>query len=130
MEEIYNNFLLENYRNPKNKKKIKKRLCGAFKEDFNPLCGDNVKVCLKIKNSVIKEIVFDGEGCVLSQASASILSEKLKNKKLKEVLDISRDDLLKILGLKELSIARIKCAMLPLLAIKKAILEYESKKLI
>ncbi|MEM4719685.1 MAG: iron-sulfur cluster assembly scaffold protein [Candidatus Pacearchaeota archaeon] len=127
MDEIYKEEIIKHYKNPKNKKKINEKECECYKEDYNPFCGDRVKICLKIKNKKIEKIFFDGEGCVISQFSASVLSEKLKNKNIEEIIKIEKRDLLKMLGIKKITIARIKCAMLPLVAIKKAIIEYISK---
>ncbi len=125
MDELYRDFLLEHYKNPHNKGKIIKP--HLHKEDSNPLCGDVIEIFAKLKNDKIDKISFTGKGCVISQATASILTEHVKGKTLNEIQNITRDDLLDLIGLK-LTPERVKCAMLSLSALKKGIVEYEAKK--
>lgn len=125
MDELYREVLLEHYKNPHNKGAILKP--DLHKEDSNPLCGDMIEVFARIKDHKIDKITFEGKGCVISQASASMLTDELKGKTLKEVQDMTREDLLDLIGL-QLTPTRVKCAMLSLTAIKKAIIDYEAKK--
>ena len=126
MDELYREQLLESYKNPSNKGKVIKAT--HVKEDSNPLCGDTVEISLRIdKEGRISDAKFTGKGCVISQASSDMLMEHIKGKTQKEVQDMTREDILDMIGL-NLNHARIKCAMLPLAATKKAIIEYEAKK--
>ncbi len=89
-------------------------------EEINTSCGDKITVQMKNDQAKIKEIKYEVDGCLVTVASASILSEKLIGKKAEEVLQMTPEDLVKMLGV-ELTPSRTKCALLPLLAIKKAI---------
>jgi len=123
---IYREFLLDHYKNPKNKRVIEH--ADIHKKDENPLCGDSIEIFIKVGNdNIIEDISFQGSGCVISMASASILIDELKGKSLEDVEKMSREDMLKLLGL-ELTPTRVKCAMLALSTMKKGIFENKSKK--
>ncbi len=125
MEDLYKENLLDHYKNPRNHGRIIK--ADIHMEDSNPLCGDEIEIFLRVKDGKIEKASFEGKGCVISQATASMLTEELKGKALKEVQRMEREDILDMIGV-NLTHTRIKCAMLPLMAAKKAIIEYESKK--
>lgn len=86
----------------------------------NPTCGDEVTVYLKVDNNVLEEINFTGEGCSISIASASLLSQELKKKDVNAVLKYSENELKSLLGI-ELTTSRTNCALLSLEAIKDAL---------
>jgi nitrogen fixation NifU-like protein len=87
-------------------------------EDHNPLCGDQVRVELKLgPEQRIEQARFTGRGCAISQASASMLMESIEGKTLDEVKQIGRDEILEMLGI-PISMARMKCAMLGLKVLK------------
>lgn len=126
MDELYREQLLERYKNPLNKGKVIKAT--HIKEDSNPLCGDTVEISLRIdKQGKVADAKFNGKGCVISQASSDMLMEHIKGKTLQEIQSMTREDILDLIGI-NLNHTRIKCAMLPLAAIKKAIIEKESKQ--
>ena len=79
--------------------------------DSNPLCGDQIDIYLNVVEGQIKDIKFDGKGCAISQASASMLTEMVMDKPLTTVKDISKDDVLENIALTNLGPARIKCAL-------------------
>lgn len=114
-EQFYREFILDHFRNPRNYG----RLEGAdiSHEEHNPLCGDVVGMDFKVEDGTIADVRFHGRGCAISQASASLLTERLKGLALDEARDISRDDVLEELGI-EISPARLKCALLPLKVLK------------
>lgn len=117
---IYQEQILEHYHNPLNQEKIENpthQSCGK-----NSSCGDSLCFDLKIENDKIKEISFSGEGCAISQASASMLSEEVKNKNLDFVKKLTKEDIIKMLEL-ELSPTRLKCALLSLETLQKTINE-------
>ena len=87
--------------------------------DTNPLCGDEITMSLLIDNEIVKDVRFQGKGCAISQASASILTEEIKGKTLAEVRAIDRQHILENLGI-PISPARIKCALLGLKTLKGA----------
>ena len=92
---------------------------------MNPTCGDEITVYLDIENDVIKEATFSGHGCAISQASISMLTEKLKGMKLEEVKKLNKDDVYSLLGI-PISINRIKCAILSLKTVQGAVKKYEA----
>ncbi len=130
MEDYYYELILDHYRNPRNKGRIENPDAIAF--DSNPLCGDEIEYTIKLdeEKKVIKDIKFLGKGCALSQASASILSELVKNKPLEAVKNMTKEELLKELGNPKLGPTRIKCALLSYKTLKLAIYSYLGKKLL
>ena len=117
MDDMYRDYILDHYKNPRNFGE----LAGATHRyhDTNPLCGDEITMSLLIDDDVVKDVRFQGKGCAISQASASILTEEIKGKTLEEVRAIDRDHVLANLGI-PISPARIKCALLGLKALKGA----------
>ncbi len=116
--DLYREYILDHYQNPRNFGKME----GADVSFSltNPLCGDEIEVYLKFEGNKVSKIKFRGKGCVISLASASILTEKLKGKTKEEILSLDKDFMLKLLRI-SLSPTRLKCALLPLEAIQKAI---------
>ena len=122
-EDMYREELLEHYKNPQNKGKIDN--ADADYHDYNPVCGDEIEIFIKIKDEKADGIKFSGTGCAISQAAASILTEHVKGMKLKEIRSIGNEGMLKLLPVK-ISNLRIKCALLALKACQKAIVKRES----
>lgn len=116
-DDIYQENILDHYKNPRNKGNIENATYKA--SDTNPFCGDKLEMSLKVKDNKIQDIKFDGVGCAISIASASILTEIIKGKDLQQVRNIAKQDLLNELGI-ELSAVRIKCALLSLKVLKLA----------
>ena len=124
--ELYQEIILDHYRNPKNYGKIEK--ADAEASDVNALCGDVVSIALKIRDDKIEDVKFSGAGCAISQAVASMITEQIKGKSLEEVRSMARDDVLNLLGGIQLGHVRIKCAILPLKVLKMAVYSYYGKK--
>ena len=120
MPENYSHRVLENYRNPKNSGKLDNATHTA--EELNPLCGDEIRVYLKIKDSKIENMSYEVRGCALSIASASLLSERIIGQNFREIGKIGKSDIEKLLGAK-IGNARKECITLALNAIKKAVAE-------
>ncbi|HLI46833.1 MAG TPA: SUF system NifU family Fe-S cluster assembly protein [Geobacterales bacterium] len=128
MNEYYYELILDHWRYPRNKGKMKDPDAYAF--DSNPLCGDEVEYALKLDdNKRVIDIKFDGHGCALSQASASILSELVKGKTIEEIKNMTKEELLRELGNPNLGPTRIKCALLSYKTLKLAVYSYLGKKL-
>ena len=114
-DQFYREFILDHYKNPRNFG----RLEGAdiTHEEYNPLCGDLVGMDFRVSDGVIEDVRFHGRGCAISQASASLMTERLKGMRLEEARQITKHDVLDELGI-EISPARLKCALLSLKVLK------------
>ena len=124
MDALYRDFILDHYRNPRNAGTLDHP--DASFEDLNPLCGDKIRMDLSIRNGIVEDVKFKGRGCAISQASASLLTESIKGKKIAEIDVIGKDDVLSNLGI-SISAARLKCALLGLKVLKQALaLKYET----
>ena len=118
-DQLYRETLLEVVKSPPNRGEIKKADLEA--KMVNPLCGAEVKLQIKLKSGrIIEKAVFSGNGCAISQASASLLAKKIEGKNLAEVNKLSSDDILKIIKVNP-NPARLKCAVLSLDVLKEAI---------
>lgn len=107
----YREYILDHYRNPRNYGKLEQP--SVHSEDSNPLCGDQLGMDLKVEGDRIAEVRFQGRGCAISQAAASMLSEMIEGKSVEEVVELGKDDILEALGV-PISPARTKCAFLSL----------------
>lgn len=124
--EIYAENILEHYKNPKNFGRIKNPDIEA--KDVNPVCGDRIEIYVKLdKKGKIKDIKFSGAGCAITQASASMLTERFKGKHIDEIKDMSNEELVKILNI-SISAGRLKCALLPLKVLKLGYYQYKAKE--
>ena len=109
--EIYKEHLLDLYKNPHNKG-ILKNFTHEFSKN-NPLCGDEIKIQLTIKNNKIMDVKFEGIGCVISMASTSMLTDKIKDMKVESAKKLTKEDLLEMIHI-PISSVRLKCALLSL----------------
>ena len=117
-EQLYREALLEIYRNPTNRGEITKPDLEA--KLVNPLCGDEVKLQIKLEKDVVKKAVFSGNGCAISQAAASLLADSIQGKKLSDVSKLRGNDILELIGINP-SPSRIGCALLSLEVLMEAI---------
>lgn len=125
--DMYKEIILDYYKNPRNKGTVPSP--DATSKDSNPLCGDVVEMQLKFSDGKVSDIKFNGDGCAISQASASMLTEMVMGKSIDEVRKIDKPDLLENLGSPNLGAVRIKCALLPLKVMKSAVYEYLGEKM-
>jgi nitrogen fixation NifU-like protein len=116
--DIYREELIDHYHNPRNYGAMIDANVTIELENIS--CGDRIQMWVKIENGLIKEISFEGEGCAVAIASASILSDYAKGKTTKELIGLKLEDFLKMLKV-ELTISRIKCASLSIETLKKAL---------
>jgi nitrogen fixation NifU-like protein len=114
MDALYREAILDHYRHPRNKGHLESP--DISYHDHNPFCGDEITLELNIENGVVVEAAFDGRGCAISQASASMMTEEIVGKSLDELREWSKDDILDLLGI-EIGPVRLKCALLPLTAL-------------
>jgi nitrogen fixation NifU-like protein len=124
---MYKEIILDYYKNPRNRGTIESP--DAKSKDSNPLCGDVVEMQLKFSNGKVSDIKFSGDGCAISQASASMLTELVIGKTIDEVRKIDKTQLLENLGSPNLGAVRIKCALLPLKVMKSAVYSYLGEKM-
>ena len=82
LEELYQEIILDHYRRPRNKGKLAPADFAA--REYNPLCGDEIEVTARLADGKIADVKFDGHGCSISQASASIMTQKLMGKTVSE----------------------------------------------
>jgi nitrogen fixation NifU-like protein len=119
MEDFYRENILDHYRNPRNKGQLEDPT--HTHEEDNPLCGDVIRIDLHVNDqNVIDEVRFDGQGCAISQASASMLTELIEGKTLEEAKELSKEDILEALGI-EIGPVRLKCALLSLKVLKAGV---------
>ncbi len=122
MSSIYTEIILDYYRHPRNKGHLENPQISA--KDSNPLCGDVIEIQMVLDgNDTVKDVKYDGQGCAISQASASMLTELMKGKSLDEVRKISKEDILSLIG-GQLSAVRLKCALLSLKVMKTGLYSY------
>jgi len=122
LSSVYSEIILDYYRHPRNKGTLDDPQISA--KDSNPLCGDIIEMQLELdKNSNVSDVRFNGQGCAISQASASMLTELVKGKKLDEVRNISKEEILSLIG-GQLSAVRLKCALLSLKVLKIGVYSY------
>jgi nitrogen fixation NifU-like protein len=117
MDDFYRDYILDHYRNPRNFGRLERS--DVVAEDLNPLCGDQIRIELKLDDGVVSDLRFSGKGCAISQASASMLTELVKGMKLSDIAKLSKDAVLENVGI-SISPTRMKCAMLGLRVLKSA----------
>jgi len=109
MDNLYRDFILEHYRNPHNKGVLDPH--DLHFADSNPTCGDEMSMTLRVADDRVSDVAFDGRGCAISQASASILTDELRGMRLDEVRGMDPKMVLDALGV-PIGPARLKCALL------------------
>jgi len=120
--DIYAQNILDHYKNPRNRGVLKNAET-SFKST-NASCGDEITVYLKLDDDRIEKISFDGHGCVIALAAASILSETLIDKEITDILKMDLSDVQAQLGI-EISNRRSKCALIALRSIQGALKELD-----
>jgi nitrogen fixation NifU-like protein len=82
LDDLYREVILDHYSHPRNKGVVDP--ADSIQEGANPLCGDEIRVSLRVRNGIVEDVRFDGKGCSISQASASMMTERVKGKSLEE----------------------------------------------
>jgi nitrogen fixation NifU-like protein len=114
-DDLYRQNILDHYQNPRNWGTLDKPDISA--EDSNPLCGDKIRMDIKVKDDRVEAVRFSGTGCSISRAAASMLTEAIEGKTLDEVKRIGKEEIMDMLGI-ELGPVRLKCALLALKTLK------------
>lgn len=115
MDDLYQQIILDRYKNPKNTGKIDG---GIEVQEVNALCGDKIKIWLKIDKGIVSDAKFIATGCAISTAATDILMDLIKGKKIEDVINMSGSQIEAEMGI-ELSSVRKRCAYIGLEAIKK-----------
>lgn len=118
MSSLYQAVILDHAKHPRNCGCLEHANCHG--DAKNPTCGDSLSMSIFTEDGVISDIRFQGAGCAISQASASLLTESVKGKPVEAALSLTPDDILALLGV-ELSPNRLKCALLSLETLKAAL---------
>ena len=133
LDNLYKEVILEHYKRPRNRGELENAT--VREEGLNPSCGDELELFLLIEKDIVTDVKFTGEGCAISQSSASMMSEAIKGKSLEEVLALGEKframlqgeppsaelgDLGMLQGVSKLH-ARVKCAALPWVTLERAL---------
>lgn len=119
MDDLYRELIIDRYKNPLYRGNLEPN--DITFEDDNPLCGDHIRIDILVNSDdSVKEAVFDGHGCAISQASADLLLETIQGMKLEDVKQLTKEDVLDMLGI-ELGPVRLKCALLSLKVLKAGV---------
>ncbi len=120
MDDIYQEFIIELYKNPLNYGRLDDADMKA--ELSNTTCGDTVVIYIKTKDGLVADAKFSGKGCAISQASSSLFTGFLKGKTVDSLAKITKEDVLSLLKI-DLSKnpSRMRCALLPFEAMKRAL---------
>ena len=109
--DMYRQQILDHYKNPRNYGKLEDPTFTHVGE--NPMCGDTIEIDVRLDDDeeVIQNLAFRGDGCAISQAAASMLTEMLVGNTIEELNEMDRDDMIEMLGV-DISPMRVKCAVL------------------
>ena len=126
LDDLYKEVILDHYKDPRNKRSLSNATVSLHKN--NPLCGDEITIHARIEDGTVAEVAFEGQGCSISQASASMLTESVAGKPVKDASELAAEframmegkadpdedefgDLMALRGVVKYPV-RIKCAVL------------------
>ncbi|OGD79608.1 SUF system NifU family Fe-S cluster assembly protein [Candidatus Collierbacteria bacterium RIFOXYB1_FULL_49_13] len=113
----YRDELLDHWHHPQNKGKLESPSAKALVS--NSSCGDEIELMVKVKEGVVTDVAFEGNGCALSTAAASMLTERIRGMRVEEVANLGEKEVIEMMG--EVNPGRMKCVTLPLLAVKELV---------
>lgn len=120
-DDIYRQNILDHNANPRNKRRMDDATWSV--RDRNTSCGDDIEVFVRTEGGAIAEMTFDGVGCAVSQAAASMLTEKVAGMPLDAAAKLGKDDVDAMLGI-DVGPSRINCALLSLKTLQKGLSEH------
>jgi nitrogen fixation NifU-like protein len=118
--------LLDYYQNPRNKGRIENATVSV--SGGNPGCGDVVTMYVTIEDGIARQVQFEGQGCTISQAGASMVAEKYEGQPLEEIEEASTDDMIDEMG-REVVVSRLRCATVGIGTLKGAIRQYRQDQI-
>jgi len=139
LDDLYREVILDHYSHPRNKGTVDP--ADIVREGANPLCGDEIRVSLRLRDGLVEDVRFDGKGCSISQASASMMTELIKGKRVEEAerligalkammhgedLIEGLGDLEALQGVRKFPV-RVKCATLGWITLEQALAELASR---
>ena len=124
MPALYSDILLDHFRRPRNYGGLDAP--DVSNEQFNPLCGDRIRLELKLEHAKVTEARFKGDACAISTAAASLLTEMIVGKAISELAGIPDARLIAALE-SDIQPARLQCALLPLQALREGLQNYKPK---
>ena len=145
LDDLYRDVILDHFSHPRNRGEV--RPADVTREGANPLCGDEIRVSLRLRDGVVEDVKFDGKGCSISQASASMMTQRIKGKPVAEANRLIAEfkgmmhapagtepaagdgaaeddlgDLAALSGVRKFPV-RVKCATLPWITLEMALAE-------
>lgn len=123
MPALYSDILIDHFRHPRNYGSL--TAPDISNEQFNPLCGDRIRIELKLDQSIVSEARFKGDACAISTAAASLLTEIILGGNITELAGISDTQLISALE-SDIQPARLQCALLPLHALREGLKNYKN----
>ena len=125
MPALYSDILLDHFRHPRNYGSL--ATPDISNEQFNPLCGDRIRIELRLDHSIVNEVRFKGDACAICTAAASLLTELILGADITELAGISDARLISALE-SDIQSARLQCALLPLQALREGLNNYLTTK--
>jgi nitrogen fixation NifU-like protein len=122
MSDLYREQILDHYGHPRNEGTLEDPDI-SYERD-NPICGDLVRLDIRLQNGKVSQARFTGQGCVISMASASMFTEKIQGKTIAELKEMDDEDIFKMLGV-DLGPSRANCGLLPLRVLQEGLAHWE-----
>jgi len=119
---LYREHILDHYGNPRNQGTLEDADISC--ELDNPVCGDVVRLYIRLTDGRVSEARFNGSGCVISMASASMFTEEIQGKTVEELKALQDEDVFRMLGI-TLGPVRAKCGLLPLRVLQNGLVRWE-----
>jgi nitrogen fixation NifU-like protein len=119
MSSLYTEIIQDAYKSPAHRGDLPEHTHAW--EDENPLCGDTLHIELLVEDGTVRDARFTGRGCAISQASAELMLDRVIGQPVDALGELNREDVLEELGIPTISPARLKCALLSIEVLKRAV---------